>query len=76
MTTLTIPISKDTKDKLRRLALRYGFSLTEFSSRILEELNSEFPEEKLSDYQHPQRLRSSLRRALADFQAGRFSDQL
>ncbi len=76
MTTLTIPISKDTKDKLRRLALRYGFSLTEFSSRILEELNSEFPEEKLSDYQHPQRLRASLRRALADFQTGRFSDQL
>ena len=76
MKTLTINVSKQTHEKLRRFALRYGFSVQELSARILEELNSEFPEERLVDYQHPQRLRASLKQAQADFRAGRFSEKL
>ena len=76
MTTVTIPVSRQTKEKLRRLALRYGFSLQEFSRRILDELESAFPEERLSDYRNPKALQSSLNRGLADFRAGRTSAKL
>ena len=71
MKTLSINLTEKTREKLRRLALQYGFSLQEFSARILEELSSEFPEESLANYQHPKRLRASLKRAMADFLAGR-----
>ena len=76
MQTVSINISKQSREKLRSLALQYGFSLQEFSARILEELSSVFPEERLADYQHPKRLRASLNRALADFEAGRISEKL
>ncbi len=76
MTTVTIPVSKQTKEKLQRLALQYGFSLQEFSRRILVELESSFPEERFSDYRNPKQLRSSFNRGLADFRAGRTSAKL
>ena len=76
MRTVTSNLSKQTTEKLRHLALRYGFSIPELSARILEEISSEFPPERLADYQHPERLRASLKRALADFKAGRISETL
>lgn len=76
MTTLNIAVSKPTKKKLRRLALQYGFSLQEFSARILDELSSQFPEDYFSDYRNPKSLRASFNRGLADFRAGRVSVKL
>lgn len=76
MKTLTVNLSKETREKLHRLALQYGFSLQEFSTRILEELSSEFPEESFADYRHPKRLQASLKRAMADYKAGRTATTL
>ncbi|TSC73131.1 MAG: hypothetical protein G01um101438_154 [Parcubacteria group bacterium Gr01-1014_38] len=70
-TRLTIDLPKQTKDRLARLALRYGFSLSELSRRVFEELSSEIPEESFNDYKDAARLRASLRRAVRDWRAGR-----
>ena len=74
--TLNIKISPQTKQKLSRLALQYGLSLREFSARILEELNSELPEDRFTYYRNPKTLRASFNRGLADFRAGRVSAKL
>lgn len=68
---ITIELPKRTKDRLARLALRYGFSLPEFSRRVFEELSTEIPEESLDDYKNTDWLRASLRRAVRDWRAGR-----
>lgn len=68
---IIIELPKRTKDRLTRFALRYGFSLPEFSRRIFEELSTEFPEESLEDYQNAKQLRASLRRAVRDWRVGR-----
>lgn len=73
---MTVELPKRTRDRLTRFALRYGFSLPEFSRRIFEALDSEIPEESLSDYQDARRLRASLRRALRDWRAGRVRRRL
>ena len=75
-TSLTIPVSKKEQERLTRLALSYGLSLSEFSKRILSELASEIPEESFDDYEHPEALRASLRRALSDWRARRVSTTL
>ena len=74
--TLTIPLSKKDQDRLSRLALRYGFSLPEFSKRILMELSSEIPGESWDEYENPKELKASFRRALHDWRQGRVSAHL
>lgn len=74
--TINITLPKREKERLSRLALQYGFSLPEFSSRILNELASEIPEESLNEYAHPNRLRASLNRALKDWRTGRVKSRL
>ena len=76
MTTLTIPLPKKDEERLRHFALSYGFSLPEFSRRILQELSSEIPEESFADYEHSKELRASFNRALRDWKAGRVSSRL
>lgn len=71
MATLTILLPKKEKERLDRLALRYGLSLEEFSRRIFEEITSDIPEESFEDYDNPEGLKSSLQRALRDYRAGR-----
>jgi len=71
MPPLTIDLPKRTRDRLARFALRYGFSLEEFSRRIFEELGTEIPEESFENYRNAGRLRASLHRALRDWKAGR-----
>ncbi len=76
MTTLNIPLAKGTKERLTRIAIRYGLSLRDFSRHVLEEVTEDIPEEKLSDYAQPKRLEASLRRALRDWRAGRVRRKL
>jgi hypothetical protein len=76
MTTLTIPLPKKEKDRLSRLALRYGLSLPEFSRRILKEITSNIPEESFEDYDNPKELKESFKQAFRDFRAGRVYDRL
>ena len=68
---LTITLPKKKKERLNRLALRYGLSLKELSRRILEEIASEIPEESLRDYTSPKAVKASLKRALRDWRIGR-----
>ena len=70
-TTVTIKLPKREKERLVRLAMRYGFSLPEFSRRILGELTENFPEESFTDYYNPKALKTSLKRALRDWRHGR-----
>lgn len=76
MTTLTIPLPKKDEERLRHFALLYGFSLSEFSQKILQELASEIPEESFANYERPEQLKISLNRALRDWKTGRISSRL
>lgn len=70
-TTLNISISKQEKERLSRLALRYGFSLPEFSQRILKEVASDIGGESFENYKNSKSLKMSFERALSDYRAGR-----
>ncbi|TSC74828.1 MAG: hypothetical protein G01um101430_747 [Parcubacteria group bacterium Gr01-1014_30] len=74
--TLNVPLSKKEQERLSRLALSYGFSLPEFSRRILSELLSKIPEESLDDYENPQELKASFQRALRDWRSGKVHTKL
>lgn len=73
---ITIKLPKQEQERLGRLALRYGFSLPEFSRRILEQLAVEFPEDSFANYRNPTALKASFRRALRDWKRGRLSTRL
>lgn len=69
--TLTITLPKTTQNRLQRLALQYGLSITELSQHVLEEVSSSIPEESFSEYSKPRALQASLQRGLKDWQSGR-----
>lgn len=71
MSSISISLPKEKRERLTRLALRYGLSLPEFSRRILEEVSSDIPEESLSDYENPKELKASVNRALRDWRVGK-----
>ena len=75
-TSISITLPRDEKERLSRLALRYGFSLPKFLQRILQEVSSEIPEESINEYEHPARLKASFKRALRDWKAGRVHTRL
>lgn len=68
---IAIPLSQRERDRLDRLALRYGLSLPQLLRHVLEEIAAEVQEESFRDYEHPRTLRASFRRALRDHRAGR-----
>ncbi|MDO8626683.1 MAG: hypothetical protein Q7K39_04525 [Candidatus Magasanikbacteria bacterium] len=68
---VTVTLARPTKERLNRLALNYGLSLTEFSQYILEELAVTFPQDSFIDYREPRSLRSSFKRGVKDWRAGR-----
>lgn len=76
MSKLTIPLPKKDQERLNRLAIRYGFSLPEFASRLLRQLPDEIPTESFADYDDPKELRASLDQALKDWKSGKVTDQL
>lgn len=73
---MIIKLSKHEKERLSRLALRYGFSLPDFSRKILEEVSSAIPGESFHEYENPKALRASFSRALRDYRAGRVHELL
>ena len=74
--TITIPVSERERERLSRLALRFGLSLPQFSRRVLGELASEIPEESFDDYEHSKGLRASFSRALRQYRDGRVTTHL
>lgn len=73
---LSILLPKRERDRLGRLAVRYGCSLPEFASRVLREFNDALPAEAIKDYENPRELRESLKRAVRDWKRGRTRDRL
>lgn len=76
ISTVTVKLPKQEKDRLEQLALRYGLSLPELSRRVLTEISSEIPEESLEEYAHPRALATSLKRALKDWRNKRIYARL
>ena len=74
--SVTIKLPKSERERLTRLALRYGLSLPELSRRILQEVASDIPEESFDDYENPEELRASFNQALRDYRAGRVHTKL
>ena len=73
---VSVTLPRPERERLTRLALRYGLSLPEFSRRVLVEIASDIPEESFSDYEQPRALRTSFRRALRDWRAGRVRNRI
>lgn len=71
MSTVTIKLPKELRERLQLLALRYGLSLPSFGRRIFEELASEFPEDSFENYRDPLSLKRSFNRSISDWKAGR-----
>ncbi len=76
VSSLMIKLPQKERNRLARLALHYGSSLSEFSRRILKAVASDIPEESFADYKNPEELQSSFARALKDWRAGRISTRL
>lgn len=76
MTTVTIQLPKQEKNRLSRLAIQYGFSLHEFLSKVIQEISSEIPEESWNEYLNPKNLQQSFLKAIKDYKAGRFCKTL
>lgn len=74
--SLSIPLPKRERNRLGRLAMRYGCSLPEFASRVLRELHDALPTESIADYERPRALRASLNRALDDWRRGHTRNRL
>ena len=72
--TINLPLRQ--KEKLTRIALRYGLSLQDLTRHILEEITTGIGEESLSEYAHPARIRRSLKNALKEWESGTVTDKL
>ena len=73
---ITITLNNKEKDRLSRLALRYGLSLQEFGRKILLQLQESFPQESFEDYQNPKALKASLTWALVDWKNANIQSHL
>lgn len=73
---ITISLPAKEKSRLSNLALRYGFSLSEFAGRILKEISSDIPEESWNEYCNPKSLKSSMARSLSSYKKGKFHTTL
>ena len=73
---ITVSLNKQEKERLSRLALRYGLSLGEFTRKVLVELNESFPQEAFEAYEKPKALKASLNRALRDWRTGKVQTAL
>ena len=73
---ITITLNNKEKDRLSRLALRYGLSLQEFGRKILLQLQESFPQESFEDYENPKALKASLTRALVHWKNGNIQSHL
>ncbi len=68
---IIITLPEEEHERLHELALAYGLSLEELSSRVLKIVSRNIPEENIEDYKNPKIVQLSLNRALRDLRAGR-----
>ncbi len=73
---ITIYLPKQQKERLNRLALIFGLSLSEFSRKVLSEIEAAIPTESFSDYINPKELKNSLTQAMRDWRTGRTNTKL
>lgn len=76
MNTITIKVTKSEREKLSRIALRYGLSLQELAKKALEEVSEEFGIESLSDYKNPAGVKRTFQKALKEYSRGEFLTKL
>lgn len=74
--SLTIKLKNSTKNKLLNLSLQYGISSKELLERVADNIVSEIPEESLSEYENPQKLKNSIDKSLIDYEKGLFHSAL
>ena len=75
-TRINISLEKKRAQRLQTIALRYGLSLKELATRVLEQVTDEIPEESITPFRNRRSLRTSLDRALEDAKHGRVSTTL
>lgn len=73
---VTVPLKRIEKERLSRLAIRFGLSLPEFSRKVLTELQETFPVESFEDYERPRHTKSAFEKALKNLDAGRVTNVL
>lgn len=76
MNTITVKMKKSEKEKLSRIALRYGLALPELARRVLEEIREEFELESITDYKNPKKLLKDIDEAMRDYKKGVFKTKL
>jgi len=76
MNTITIKVKKSEKEKLSRLAMRYGLSLPELAKRVLEGVREEFELESISGYKNPKEVLKDIDEALSDYKKDVFETNL
>jgi hypothetical protein len=75
-TRITISLPQKEKSRLSTLALRYGFSLSEFAGRILKEISSDIPEESWNEYKNPKTLKVFVAQSISEYKQGKFHTKL
>ena len=76
MNSINIKFKKSEKEKLSRLAMRYGLSLPELAKRVLQEVREEFELESVHDYKNPKEILKDIDGALSDYKKGIFKTKL
>lgn len=76
MNTITIKVTKLEREKLNRIALRYGLSLQELAKKVLEEVREEIEVESLNDYKNPTGVKRAFQKALKEYGRGEFLTKL
>lgn len=76
ISSITISLPKQEKNKLTKIAGNLGISVSELSRRVLAELNSMLPIETIREYANPVSLKTSLRHAMKDWKEERVNVSL
>ncbi len=74
MEKISVKLNKIKAKELQRLGLMFGLSIESLASKILDEVASNIGQESWSDYSTQSK--TSFKRGLADFKAGRVSTSL
>ncbi|MEK7663940.1 MAG: hypothetical protein AAB340_00620 [Patescibacteria group bacterium] len=76
MNTINVKLKKSEKERLNKIAMRYGLSLPELARRILNEVREEFELESLEDYENSTELKKDVEKAVRDYKKGKFLTNL
>ena len=76
MDTINLQFTKSEKERLSKIAMRYGLTLPELAKKVLNEIREQFELESIKDYENPAQIKKSLKNALSDYKKGNFATKL